>query len=283
MIAIAFVNFKGGVTKTSTTVSLGAALARKGYRVLLVDCDPQGHVAAQLGIDKEALSGGLEDILGDRNCSVADVLVESGEKNLMVAPSRRGLFETRSALVNRKGADSLLARALRPVRSDFEFTLIDSPPDEGILSVNAMYASRYIIIPTELKAGSVDGINRVVDNILDLRDAHEEKEWDVLGVLVNKLNEAEKIENRINLATLEEAFVEDNLIFDTKVRVDQTFARGWRYGQSIFTKNPKSKACADFTQLADEVLTRLKLEAKPESKPRIEVMLNEIVTRANHA
>lgn len=255
LITISFINFKGGITKTSTTVGLGAALARRGFRVLLIDCDPQGHLSVHLGVNRDDLEEGIENVLGERGRSLKNVIVEA-EENLWLVPARRDLFDARTRLMNRRGPDGLLARAMKGLQRDYDFVLIDSPPDEGILSINAMYASRWIVVPTELKAGSIDGINRVIDNVEDLKEAHD-RDWEILGVLINKYNEIEKVENRANEAPLKEAFEEDGLLFKTRIRTDQEFPRAWRYGKSIFARSPRSKGAQDFELLAKELLEKL--------------------------
>jgi chromosome partitioning protein len=262
MHVIAFVNFKGGVTKTSSAVGLGAALALKNYRVLLVDCDPQGHIALHLGIEREKLPNGLEDVFKGRNVELEDIITPTGQNNLFVAPSRRALLHARQDLLLRKNSDALLAKSIRALKNPFDFILIDTPPDEGILSVNAMYASRYIIIPTVLDSFSLDGINTLINSILELRDAYEEKEWDVLGILINRLDGRLITANNQNLDTLYGAFGDNKLILATKIRTDEQIKEAQRQGKTIFQHDPSSKGAKDFDALANEILKKLDMSLR---------------------
>lgn len=256
MNVIAVVNFKGGVAKTSSVVGLGESLARSGKRVLLVDCDPQAHVSAHLGIDADELDVSLTDVL-EKGVALQDIILETAAERLLVAPSKRSLAEARTYLASRKNRDATLAKALRGVEQFFDYLLIDTPPDEGILSVNAMYAAQYIVIPTPLDSFSLKGINTLIESIVSLQEAYEYRSWSILGVLVNRYDRRLGIENRMALKVLEEAFEEDGLLFDTRVRVDECVRQAQRKGLPIKQYSPTCKAAEDYEKLAREIETRL--------------------------
>ncbi len=257
MPIISFINFKGGVTKTSSNVGLGAALARNNFKVLLVDCDPQGHIGVHLGLNIEAENKkGIQDILGQRGRSVSEIVIERSN-NLFIAPSGRGLGLARSELANRANRDALLFRALREIRSDYDFILIDTPPDEGLLSINAMYASDYIIIPTTLDSFSLHGFNPLMRAIYDMQDAYDERSLSILGILINRYDERLKTQNRKNMEALCEAFSENSLIFETKVRTDEEIRKAQDDGVTIFEKNKRSKGAKDFDQFSIELAEKL--------------------------
>lgn len=252
---ISILNFKGGCTKTSSTVGLGAALSRCGKKVLLVDCDPQGHLAVHLGISHDDIQISMEDVLGKRDHQLADIIRETSEENLWLAPSGRGLTHARESLANRPRRDALLHRAIKPMVPDFDFILIDTPPDEGLLTVNAMYASRYLIIPTPLDTLSLSGMEPLADSIFTMREAYEERELEVLGVVVNRYDGRLRRQNRRNIDMLNEAF--GDLVFNTRIRADEEIRNAQAEGQTIFQRGAKAKGAIDFAALAEEVVCRV--------------------------
>lgn len=252
---ISFMNFKGGCTKTTSTVGLGAALARKGKKVLIVDCDPQGHAGFNLGIKRGEADGSLEVLFSDRNKSIVEIIHVTSEDNLWIVPAGRGLLRMREQLRDRLKRESLLSKILVPVVQEFDFILLDTPPDEGILSMNAMYASQYVIIPTVLETLSLTGINPLYDSISAMREAYENKKIGILGVLVNRYDARLKTENDSALKDLASFF--GDVVFSTRIRSDEEVKKAVTAGQTVFQKCGKAKAATDFMCLADEVLKRV--------------------------
>lgn len=251
MPVTATINHKGGVTKTSTVVHLGAALRAQGHRVLLVDADPQGHVSEHLGVNRTALTHGLEHVLTG-NLDMRRIVIE--REGLDIAPSGHALFKARWELAARYNADTVLAKALRPLLPEYDHILIDSPPDESILTINAMFASTHILVPTTLRRASLAGIQRVIANIGALQDAHE-RDWPLLGIVVNQFHLGQRGQNGIHLDMLEEGF--GDLLFKTRIRVDEAFPRCWTLGQHVLDAEPRSKGAHDFRALADEIVARM--------------------------
>ncbi len=255
-IIISCINYKGGCTKTSTTVGLGAALALRKKKVLLVDCDPQSHVSLHLGIRQEDIDISVDNVLYERRLDIRDIILETGVENLCVAPSRKGLLHARETLANRPRRDVLLYRALKPVREDFDFILIDTPPDEGLLTINAIYASRFLIVPTPLDMFSLTGISSLVESLEMMHEAYEERKMELLGILVNRYDGRLRTENESNLNVLRQTF--GDLIFETRIRSDEWIRTAQRTGKTVFQRSGgRSKGAFDFTRLAEEVVSRI--------------------------
>lgn len=252
---ISMMNYKGGCTKTSSVVGLGSALALTGNQVLIVDCDPQSHAGIHLGIEEDELDVAIENVLGVRGMSIADIVVGTGDSNMWLAPSRRALLHARYRLEGRAARETLLAKALKTVEGEYDFILIDTPPDEGILSLNAMYASHYVIIPTPLDVLSLHGINPLLDTLESLREAYDGHAPDILGVLINKHDERLRTVNKQNMEDIQGLFGE--LVFDTRIRADEEVRKAQLAGKSIFQWKQKAKSAADFTELASEVMSRV--------------------------
>ncbi|MEQ9323026.1 MAG: ParA family protein [Polyangiaceae bacterium] len=255
MKTLAFVNFKGGVAKTTTVVNLGAALAALGQRVLLVDCDPQAHIAAHLGMAQAEIEEGLEDVLRGKNGRVRDIALATAHKNLFLAPSTNALAQCRGELAERTHREGILRRALRGLESEVDLVLIDSPPDEGILSVNAIYASDAFVVPTTLSSFSVGGVPKVLGIVESLRELYE-RDWPLLGVLVCAYDRRTSLMNRRSEELL--AGLVGDLVFDTRVRIDESVKKAQDAGSTLLgyeqaTECP-SKAAADYGALAEELV-----------------------------
>lgn len=251
---ISFINFKGGCTKTTSAVGLGSALAMRGLRVLIVDCDPQSHIAVHVGIEEDDVELSIRDVLINRKMDVTDIVWKTSSENLFVVPSGRNLLDVREVLSNRPRRDALLSRSLGPAIGKFDYIIIDTPPDEGLLSVNAMYACEYFIVPTPLDSFSLRGMNPLFDAIGAMQDAYDTRKLELLGILINRYDQRLKTENRRNLDELKDVF--SGKIFKTYIRSDEQIRMAQASGQTIFERGINTKGAQDFSRLADEVMER---------------------------
>src|SRR5215210_7409945 len=143
---IAVANQKGGSAKTTTAVHLAVALAELGHSTLLVDLDPQGHVAENFAIPAESLEHEISDVLAGEK-RITDVIIAQVHPNLDLAPSNIRLSDMELTLVNVRFREHKLKRALEPVVSRYEYLILDCPPNLGLLTVNALIAAKYVLIP----------------------------------------------------------------------------------------------------------------------------------------
>lgn len=252
---ISLINYKGGCTKTTSAVGLGAALSRAGYEVLLVDCDPQGHLAAHFGIDHDDIQLSLENVLEQRKGHIGDIVLETATENLWLAPSRRGLTNSRNFLLNRVRRETILASSLSAVKSEVDFIILDTPPDEGILTLNAIYASDHLIIPTMLDTFTLSGMIPLSDSIAAVNEAFDYRNINVLGVLVNRFDRRLTRVNTHCMEFLEAGF--GDTLFDTRIRTDESVKHAQSKGETVFQSFENSKAASDFTAFADEVIQRM--------------------------
>ena len=165
MLAVA--NQKGGVAKTTTTHALGVALAELGQRVLLVDLDPQACLTYSCGVDPDSLERSLNDVLAGR-AEAAEVLVKVGDLNLL--PATIDLAGAEVHLMSRTGREHVLARALRPVVTDYDTVFIDCPPSLGILTINGLTAASEVLIPLLCETLGHRGVGQLLDTIGDVRN-----------------------------------------------------------------------------------------------------------------
>ncbi len=165
---IAVVNQKGGVGKTTTVVNLGAALAEKGKRVLLVDLDPQGSLSSSVGIEVQPDTPTMYTLLSHHDAPPHSAIL-SVKEHLDVIPSDIHLAAAELELVDRAGREHMLKKVLSPLRDEYDFILIDCPPNLGLLTVNALTAADEVIIPLQCEFLALRGLGTLFENIARVR------------------------------------------------------------------------------------------------------------------
>lgn len=177
---LAVANQKGGVAKTTTVVSLGAALAELGQRVLLVDLDPQACLTFSLGIDPEDLDHSVHQVL-IRERSAADVLIHTDD-GVDLIPATIELAGAEAALLTQTGREHVVRMALRDLSPAYDWILLDCPPSLGVLTVGALSAADAVLIPLQCETLSHRGVGQLLDTVDDVRRMINGK-LSVLGVL----------------------------------------------------------------------------------------------------
>jgi chromosome partitioning protein len=250
---IALANQKGGVGKTTTTLSLGAALAEIGLQVLIVDFDPQGGCALGLGIEPGSLELSVYNALLDRNCEVEEVVLKTSVPNLEILPSNIDLSAAEIMLVQEVAREQTLMRVLAPLRMKYDFILIDCPPSLGLLTINALTAADGVIIPLECEYYALRGMALLMDSIERIRDRLNPR-LQVDGIVATLLD-TRTLHSKEVLARVEEAF--GGRLFDTKIRKTVRFAEAPVAGEPILTYAPTSQGALAYRKLAQEVLNRV--------------------------
>ena len=161
---IAVANQKGGVGKTTTTVNLGAALAEMGYRVLVIDLDPQGNATTGLGIDARNFELSMYDVIM-REAPLEDCIEPTSVKNLFVAPATIDLAGIEIELVPAFSRELKVKRAIDGVVNDFDFVLIDCPPSLGLITVNGLAAAGEVLVPIQCEYYALEGLSQLLRNV----------------------------------------------------------------------------------------------------------------------
>ncbi len=250
---IAMANQKGGVGKTTTTISLGAALAELGQNVLLVDFDPQGGCALGLGIEPAALDLSVYNALLDRSCAVEDVVLKTSVPNLELLPSNIDLSAAELMLVQEVAREQTLMRVLAPLRVKYDFILIDCPPSFGLLTINALTAADGVIVPLECEYYALRGMGLLMDSIERIRERLNPR-LQIDGILATMFDNR-TVHSREVLERVEQAF--GQWIFDTKIRKTIRFAEAPVAGEPILTYAPTSTGAVAYRKLAMEVISRV--------------------------
>jgi len=249
---IAMVNQKGGVGKTTSTVSLGAALAGYGRRVLLVDFDPQGAVAISFGINPNELELTIYNLLTDPECHVGDVIHHSDVENLDLLPSNIDLAAAELQLVSEVGREYALQRALAPIMDDYDIILIDCQPSLGLLTLNALTAAHGVVVPMECEYFALRGVALLKDTI-DKVSARLNPDLSIIGVVAT-MYDARTLHSREVLETVQQAF--GDLVFITTIARTIKFPDAAVSGTPITVYAPDSSGAEAYRQLAREVLSR---------------------------
>ena len=240
---LALANQKGGVAKTTSTHTLGAALVEQGQRVLLVDLDPQACLTFSNGIDPDGLVHSVHDVLLGR-ARAAEVLVKNGDLHLL--PSTIDLAGGEVHLLSKTGREYALRKALQPIRDEYDLVLVDCPPSLGILTINGLTAADEVVIPLQCETLSQRGVGQLLETIDDVR-SYTNANLAVRGVI------ATMYDGRTRLAqtVLEEIPARYGIpVLDPPVPKSIKVAEAPAQGKSILQHASSSKAALAYRALA---------------------------------
>ncbi|MFV0429074.1 MAG: ParA family protein [Arachnia sp.] len=253
---ISMTNQKGGVGKTTTTINLGAALAELGYRVLLVDFDPQGSLSVGLGVNPHTLELSIYNLLLSRNHQASEVIRATSVDDLDILPSNIDLSAAEVQLVSEVAREQTLGRVLEPLRGRYDFILIDCAPSLGLLTVNALTASQYVLMPLECEFFALRGIALLTDTIDKVSDRLN-SDLKVLGIL-GTMYDSRTIHAREVLERVVQAFGDQ--VFHTVIRRTIKFPETTVAGEPITSYASASPGADAYRRLAREVLHRCRVQ-----------------------
>jgi chromosome partitioning protein len=243
---ISFANQKGGVAKTTTTLNLGVALAEQELRVLLIDLDPQGNLTMSQGLNPDTIERSMFDVLVHR-LPIGEV-IQHAEVDLAV--SSIDLAGAELALSSMIGRERALEKALAPVKDNYDYVLVDTPPSLGLLTINALVASNGVIVPVQCEYLSLRGLVQL-ENTLSMIRENLNPEVAIEGILPT-LYDSRTLHSREAVEILQENFGE--LVFDTKIRKTVRYAEAPVKGTSVLKYDPSGSAAEAYRDLAKEVL-----------------------------
>jgi|SRR5215208_699551 chromosome partitioning protein len=249
-IVIAVANQKGGVGKTTTTANLGPSLAKHGRRVLLIDMDPQGNLTSALGVSKVGAET-VADALLDRHVRLPIVPISNGTGRVDLVPASLALAGAEAQLMNKLGREMRLRDQVAQLDSSYDYVLIDTPPSLGLLTINALVAAQRVLIPTEARFFSLQGLQMIEESIEEVLYLNPKLE--VIGILLSKLD------RRLR----EEKQVTDYLrkrwgarVFATEIGTNSKILEAASTGKTIFGYPGAERAVEGYVRLAEEVLRR---------------------------
>ncbi|MDX6449375.1 MAG: chromosome partitioning protein [Gaiellaceae bacterium] len=243
---IAFANQKGGVAKTTTTLNLGVALAEKGHKVLLVDLDPQGNLTMSQGFNPDSIERSMFDVLVHK-LPITEI-VETAEVDIAVASI--DLAGAELALSSMIGRERALEKALAPIREEYDYILIDTPPSLGLLTINAFVAADGVIVPVQCEYLSLRGLVQLQNTLTMIRE-NLNPDVDIVGILPTMFDKR-ILHSREAVEILRENF--GDLVFKTRIRKTIRYAEAPVKGLSVLKYDPTGEAAEAYRDLAKEVL-----------------------------
>src|SRR2546427_5889875 len=244
--AIAFANQKGGVAKTTTTLNLAAAFGEKGHRVLCVDLDPQANLTMSQGIDPDSLEVSMYDVLV-HHTSIREVI---RRREVDVACASIDLAGAEIAMSTQIGRERSLEKALQPIREDYDFICIDTPPSLGLLTINALTVADKVIVPVQCEYLSMRGLSQLHNTPSVIRE-NLNPNVQIEGILPT-LVDTRTVHAKEAIELLEENFGDRGVA--SRITKTVRFAEAPVKGMSVLKYDPDGKAAYAYRQLAKEVL-----------------------------
>ena len=245
-LIISLLNHKGGVGKTTSTINIGAGLVELGKKVLLIDLDPQANLTLSLGIPRQKVSI-YEAIRGE-----AELEPYTAKPGMDVVISSLDLSGAEMELVNEAGREYILQELFEPLLDKYDYILIDCPPSLGLLTLNALTCSQYIIIPLQTEFLALQGLAKI-KQVIDKVQFRLNKSLQIAGVMAT-MYDNRRVLNRDVVETIHKYFGEK--VFKTYIRDNVALAEAPAQRKDIFDYNPKSSGAEDYLNLCKELLER---------------------------
>lgn len=256
---IAISNLKGGCSKTTTTINLGAALTKQGQKVLLIDFDPQANLTKGLGLYHSknfhrTITDIIENLVNGENFDPFADIIHHGE-GMDILPANEDLAGFEVSLINEIGRDQFLKRYVEMIKDAYDFILIDCQPSLNTLTINAFMAANGIIIPTQPEMYSMDGIGKIWKTYQKIQQSGLNAGLKIDGILITMMN------NQTNYTRQEKAVIVEEAskiapVYSACIPYTVRLKECSKRGVSILTHSPRSKAAEKYELLAKEVIAR---------------------------
>ncbi len=245
---LAIANQKGGVGKTTTAINLGAALAELGYRVLVIDLDPQGNATTGLGVNARNLDGSIYDVIL-HDVPIEDCIEPTNLRNLFLVPATIDLAGAEIELVPAFSRELRLKRAMGSVLGDFDFLLIDCPPSLGLLTVNALAAAQEVAVPIQCEYYALEGLGQLLNNIERVR-ANLNPSLSVTTIIMTMYDARTRLAEQV-VDEVRRHFGDRvcRSVVPRTVRLSEAPS----FGQPIVVFDPTSRGATAYRELAKEV------------------------------
>ncbi len=251
-VVIAVAAQKGGVGKTTTSVSLASALARFHHkRVLLIDLDPQGHVATALKERIEPGGGSLARVLQDeRGSEVLDAVAETAVEGLHVTPYDPQLAATEDLLGTRIGKEFILRDKLHATRTHYDVIIIDCPPNQGNLALNGLVAADQVLVPCDPSPLALKGVTALVQTVSTIA-ARLNPQIDVLGVLLTRVDGRNSTLNDAIVSEIEQTY--GSALLPVRIGINASLSKAQHAGVDIFDYDDSCRGAEHYRDLADHI------------------------------
>ena len=249
---ISFANQKGGVGKTTSCVNVAASLGMLGYKVLIIDLDPQGNTTSGVGIAKKGLKGGTRELLSGK-MPVEEIIVDTPFQNLAVIPTNTALSSAEFDLFEFDETEKRMQIALEPVKDKYDYILIDCPPSLGMLTINAFTASDGVIVPMQCEFYALEGLSQLMITINRIKRLYN-PELNVCGILITMYNGRLLLSMQV-MAELQKHY--SDKLFETKISRNVKLTEAPGFGRPVFYHDKNSKGAKEYMEGAKELSTRI--------------------------
>ena len=249
---ISFANQKGGVGKTTSCVNIAASLGLLGYKVLIIDLDPQGNTTSGVGVSKKGLKASTKELLtGEKEAR--EVIVETPYQNLSVIPTNTSLAGAEFELYDFEESEYRMKNALAGIRDEFDYILVDCPPSLGMLTINAFAASDGVIVPMQCEFYALEGLSQLMITINRIKRLYN-ADLSVSGILITMYNGRLLLSMQV-IAELEKHY--SDKLFDTKISRNVKLTEAPGFGKPAYYHDKNSKGAKEYLEVAKELVTRI--------------------------
>lgn len=251
---IAFVNQKGGVAKTTTTLTTGKELARRGFSVLLVDLDPQASLSSVLGVERKKNEYTVQHfigVIGEEAVPLEEVVEHLNDVDLLPSNILLGGYE--QVMQSMDNNAKLFSRRIAKYSDKYDYILIDCPPSLGLLMKNGVMASDYIVVPVRPEVMSLMGFDLLVGTLIRLGESYD-KEFDIAGILLTMCNKQTRSYKELRAFVDEKALELNTKVFDSSIRNSVQCSNLIGGGENVIEKISGSPVAQDYKAFVDELI-----------------------------
>lgn len=249
---ISFANQKGGVGKTTSAVNVAASLGIQGFKVLLVDLDPQGNATSGVGISKKSLKKTVQNILV-KEAAVSEVALKTKFDNLWIVPSNITLANAEFQLFDEENSQTELKNALLAEKEKYDYIIIDCPPSLGMLTVNALSASDGVIIPMQCEFFALEGLSQLMITVSRIKQYYNPT-LTVTGILITMYNKRLLLSMQV-IAELRKHY--NDKLFNTCISRNVKLSEAPGFGAPVYYHDKSSKGAEEYLQVAKELSSRI--------------------------
>lgn len=253
---VSIANQKGGVGKTTTSVNLSTILAKKGKKVLMIDADPQGNASSGVGIDKDVEESVYDILINDTE--IEKVAKKTNIKNLSICPSNINLAGAEVELVSMMSREYRLKEKLDPIKDNYDYIIIDSPPSLGLVTLNAFTASDSVLIPVQCEYYALEGLGQLI-NTINLVKKHLNKNIEIEGALLTMYDIRTNLSNQV-VKEVKKYF--NDKVYKNVIPRNVKLSEAPSYGMPITIYDPRSKGAKSYEKFAKEFLKNNETDSK---------------------
>ena len=249
---ISFANQKGGVGKTTSCVNIASSLGVLGFKVLIIDLDPQGNTTSGVGISKKGLKATTKELLTGE-LPVEEIIVETPYKNLDVIPTNTALAGAEFDLFDLDDSEFRIKKALESVKDNYDYILIDCPPSLGMLTINAFAASDGVIVPMQCEFYALEGLSQLMITINRIKRMYN-PDLSITGILITMYNGRLLLSMQV-ISELEKHY--SDKIFRTKISRNVKLTEAPGFGRPAYYHDKSSRGSKEYLEVAKELATRI--------------------------